>query len=1039
MGAMADKLERGLYERLVDGALRRRLEELGRDQGLVAQRHALTPAEAGDRLALHLARILSRAIDGLSEKDRVKRALEITRELVALLASAGGDPDTLQEAPELDDTVLRAIVAPLPNGALESIESPLTPLLDTTLLTNSPGEPRILRQVQAEIPSANGIDLVMAFIRRSGLRPLRRALERHCNAGRRLRVLTTTYTGATEAAALDELARLGAEVRVSYDTSTTRLHAKSWLFDRPNGYSTAYVGSSNLTHSGQASGMEWNVRLSAARNPDAVAKIAAVFEAYWENPDFEPYDRAHFESRLEDQRRPANLTVLPPTELRPEPFQRRLLEMIEVAREAGHHRNLLVAATGTGKTVMAAVDYRQLRKRLARSRLLFVAHREEILEQSLSTFRYALRDPGFGELWVGGRRPKAWDFVFGSIQSLAATGYDHLPPDHFDVVIVDEFHHAAARTYEGLLDHVRPKELLGLTATPERADGRSIIDRFDGRIAAELRLWDAIEQRYLVPFVYYGIHDGSDFRGVPWTRGRGYDVDGLTNVLTQDDRIASLVCQQLLERVDDRASMRVLGFCVSVEHARFMARIFNESGVQAVAVWGDTPDDERKAALADLRAGRVQVVFSVDLFNEGVDVPSVDTLLLLRPTESATLFLQQLGRGLRRSDGKQSCLVLDFVGHHRQEFRFDLRFRALLGGTRKEVEEQVRNGFPILPAGCHLELEPQTQEAVLSSLKNALPSNWRQKTRELRAIAAARGADIGIREFLQETGLGLEDVYGQNRGWSDLREAARLPVAEKGPIEGPLRRAVGRLLHVDDRVRIDAYMDLCASERPPLFDPGARSIEARLARMLTSQLLYKQMDKGASLAEGLAQIWQHPQVLAELRELMATLRNEVSHLHQPLRSHPEVPLRVHARYTRLEILSAFDAQDRATANAWQTGVLFLEEPRADLLAFTLDKSAGSFSPTTRYRDYAISETLIHWESQSRTRADSPTGRRYRRHAEDGSSIMLFARERTDDRAFWFLGPATYVRHEGERPMGITWRLEYPLPGDLFAAFAAAVA
>ncbi len=277
---------------------------------------------------------------------------------------------------------------------------------------------------------------------------------------------------------------------------------------------------------------------------------------------------------------------------------------------------------------------------------------------------------------MGGDRPTRFEHVFASIQSLSAAGYANLPADHFDVVIVDEFHHAAAKSYEALLDHVRPVELLGLTATPERADGLPVLAHFDGRIAAELRLWDAIDQHRLSPFTYFGIHDGLDLTDVPWRRGRGYDVDGLTNLYTANDAWARLVVKELVDRADDPATMRVLGFCVSIDHARFMARVFNDAGIAAVAVWGDSPDDERQAALADLAAGRVRVV-SVDLFNEGVDVPVVDTLLLLRPTDSPVLLLQQLGRGLRRASGKTVCTVLDFVGHHRKEFRLDRRFGAL--------------------------------------------------------------------------------------------------------------------------------------------------------------------------------------------------------------------------------------------------------------------------------------------------------------------------------------------------------------------------
>lgn len=281
-------------------------------------------------------------------------------------------------------------------------------------------------------------------------------------------------------------------------------------------------------------------------------------------------------------------------------------------------------------------------------------------------------------------------------------------------------------------------------------------------------------------------------------------------------------------------------------------------------------------------------------------------------------------------------------------------------------------------------------------------------------------------------------MYTGNRSWSDLREAAGAPTAPAGPEEVPLRRACSRLLHIDDLERLDAYRKLLGSPSPPAVT-DFRSREGRLTRMLVGSLCDQVLDKGHSLEEGLALIWRHLQVRAELLELFALLADRIDHRHIGLDRHPDVPLQVHARYTRLEMLAAFCPEARATVPGWQTGVHWAGEARADLCAFTLDKTSGQFSPTTRYRDYAVSPTLIHWESQSVTRADSDTGLRYQRHEAEGSSIMLFARERQDERAFWFLGPATYVSHEGERPMAITWRLAHPLPGDLFAAFAAAVA
>ncbi|MEZ5376802.1 MAG: DUF3427 domain-containing protein [Acidimicrobiales bacterium] len=1029
-----EELAAGLYEVLLTEGLQRRLEEIS-DAGRTKDRR-LHAAETPDRIAWHLGRQIERALNDVPDKDRARVGIEVARALISRLGEmVDVDADTLPIDP---GTVLEAILGRRLDGSPATISPPLIPLLDTTLLTNAPGEPNLWNQLRSEIESSDRIDVIMAFIRRSGISPLTETLRRHCADGRQLRVLTTTYTGSTEKAALEQLADLGAAIKVSYDVSTTRLHAKAWVFHRESGFSTAYVGSSNLTHSAQVTGIEWNVRASAARNPDVINKFGAVFESYWQNGDYRPFDSVQF---TEEQERAGRTdsgprVILSPIELRPLPFQERLLELLEVSRQKGHRRNLLVSATGTGKTVMAALDYAALAERLDRARLLFIAHREEILDQSLATFRYALRDPSFGEKWVGGARPTSFEHVFASIQSLTRADFDGLR-DHFDVVVVDEFHHAAADSYTRVLGHLEPAELLGLTATPERSDGLPILNWFDDRIAAELRLWDAIDQQYLTPFLYYGIHDGLDLRDIPWKRGRGYDTQALTNLYTSADAWARLVIKQL-DLHTDAGSMRCLGFCVSVDHARFMARHFNEAGIPSVAIWGDSPRAERESALRDLAKGKVKAVFSVDLFNEGVDVPDVDTVLMLRPTESPVLFLQQLGRGLRKAKDKPFCTVLDFVGMHRKEFRFDRRYRALLGGTRRDVERAVEQQFPFLPAGCNMQLDEKSSEIVLRSIRQAIPSQWKARVDELRSLRAVR-PDIDLAGFLEESGLDLDDLYAGSRSWSDLLEAAGAPTSPSGANETPLRRAVGRLLHVDDAERNAAYRRLLSSSAVPrVEDLSLRS--RRLLHMLVASATDQAITKDDSLQDAVDMLWSHPQVVAELGDLFGVLDGRIEHLHEPLPTHADAPLQIHARYTRIEILAAMGlGGDQAKIASWQSGVYDAKDAGADLLAFTLDKTSGGFSPTTRYRDYAISRSLIHWESQSKTRADSDTGLRYQHHERDGRTILLFTRERTDDRAFWFLGPARYVSHTGEKPMAITWQLDVPLPGDLYAAFAAAVA
>jgi len=1026
-------LAQGLYELLLTQLLEKELRQ-PQLQGK-PELDELRNAEAADRIALHVAKVVETAIEDVPAEDRSVEGVKLARQLIDLIAQhVGADQRSAMQLAE-PAAVLRSIGRLLPDGQPQAIPRPLIPLLDTTLLTNAPGEPRVGHQIQAEIASADRIDLVMAFIRRTGINPLMDALERHLDDGKSLRVLTTVFTGSTEAEAIEALLKLGAQVRVSYDTTSTRLHAKAWLFYRDSGYSTAYVGSSNLTHSAQVSGLEWNVRVSGARNRPVIDKVAAVFESYWQQDDFEKYDQRRFQSTRDAPRESLSISISP-VEIRLEPFQERLLEQIELSRNSGHHRNLLVSATGTGKTVMAAMDYARLSTRLPRSRLLFVAHREEILAQSRATFAHALRDGNFGEFWVGGDRPKVFDHVFASIQSLNASGVESIDPTHFDVVIVDEFHHAAASSYERLLTRLKPVELLGLTATPERSDGMPVLHWFGNRIAAELRLWDAIDQHRLVPFSYFGVADNLDLRDIPWRRGTGYDVQQLTKAITGTEAWARAVVQQFRDRLVSSEGTRALGFCVSVDHAQYMARVFRDSGISATAVWATTPDDERLRALKDLSEGRVKVVFSVDLFNEGLDVPSVNALMMLRPTESPLLFLQQLGRGLRKSPNKSLCTVLDFVGQHRKEFRYDRRFQALLGGSRSHVARQVSEGFPFLPSGCSMQLDRVATERVLTSIQNALPSRWSEKANELRELARVQ-AGMSLREFLNESGLDLGDVYSANHCWSDLREAAGLPTAPSGPHEKVLRRAVGRLLHVDDPDRLRTWRDwLARTTAPDVTALSAR--EQRLLRMLLVQAL-DSVEGVMTLSAGAAILWEHEQVRSELREVFDLLLERIEHVAIPLADLPEVPLTVHARYTRLEILAASQSDDRVKVRPWREGTFHDHQLHADFFVFTLDKTSGQFSPTTRYRDYAISRDLIHWESQSTTRAESPTGRRYQHHVSTGNHILLFARLSVDERAFVFLGPATYVSHVGEMPMAITWRLRHSLPGDLFQLFAAAVA
>jgi superfamily II DNA or RNA helicase/HKD family nuclease len=923
----------------------------------------------------------------------------------------------------------------LPTGEPRRIPRPHIPLAASDLLVNARGEPGVGHAIEREIASADQIDLICAFVRWNGLRLVLPALKVHCESGKPLRVITTTYTGSTERRALDELARIGATVKVSYETRSNRLHAKAWMFRRETGFSTAYIGSSNLTHWALVDGVEWNVRLSQVTSPEILEKFQATFDTYWEERDFEPYDPARDSERFDravaatfssDTLQFAILDVIPL------PHQREILERLTVERERhGRFRNLIVAATGTGKTIVSALDYRRLRDDLGNPSLLFVAHRHQILAQSRAVFRHVLRDGSFGELFVDGRRPAEWKHVFASVQSLAQVDLGNLPVDAFDIVIIDEFHHAAADTYRRLLDHLQPAYLLGLTATPERADGKSVLEWFDGRIAVELRLWEALERGLLCPFHYFGIHDGTDLSSVKWVR-RGYDTTELENLYTGNHARVRLIAQAIQDKIANAREMRALGFCVSIDHAEFMSREFTRLGLPSAAISARTDTEDRERSLRLLRDKTLNVLFSVDLFNEGVDIPEVDTVLFLRPTESATVFLQQLGRGLRQFEKKACLTVLDFIGTPGRQFRFDRRYQALTQTSRAGLTRQLQEGFPILPAGCQLQLDRVASDLILQNLKVSIGGTFRSLVNELKQL----GRDVGLQEFLSETLITLQDLYRQDDWtWTRVRREAGLPTPASGPKEGVVRKVMGRLIHTDDHRRLTYLSRILAAPEAP----HTTNLPEAERRILTALhfALWGDNPPFADLGEGFNNFWGETAVRSELREVLECLEEIASHMTAPL-IEPQwssVPLCVHASYSLTEILTAFDEMAIEKPYRLREGTKFNTATSSYLFFVTLEKADKHYSPTTMYKDYAISPELFHWQSQSITTQQSPTGQRYIHHKEKGTSVLLFVRrhQKVDGRTspYIFLGPAEYVRHEGNRPISFVWRLQTPMPADFF--------
>jgi len=1034
-------MQPGLYDHVLTKEIEAEIARLA-DPRLVT----LAPVDAEEShaiLAQYLERVIASSLALYRGADAADRQLHLVQKITDALAVQllEEDADRLSLA-----TPLQRLLAIDRSTFSASKNRPDSPLSRSSLFTGTRLDASLGSQFRKEIATCDRIDILCSFIKWSGLRilldHLRELTEQTGEVGPVIRVITTSYMGATDPKAIECLRALPkTEVRISYDTKRTRLHAKAYLFHRKTGFSSAYIGSANLSNAALSEGLEWTTKISQYELPHLWGKVTGTFETYWQDEEFQVYDESAIpilRQAIQSQRQTESASgSVPPFDLRPFPFQEEILDIIAAEREVQNkHRHLIVAATGTGKTMIAAFDYARVAQQQGRRpRLLFIAHLREILQQALSTFRCILRDQNFGDLLVDGADPGQRDHLFCSIQSYNSRNLNEEAADQFEFVIVDEFHHAAAASYQILLNHVRPQILLGLTATPERSDQLDVLSWFDGRASAEIRLPDAINRRLLCPFQYFGIADSVDLDGLVWQRG-GYRTDDLDRLYTGNDIRANLILQKLYETVLNPRDVRGLGFCVNVAHAEFMADFFTEQGLPSIALSNQSSDDVRYTAQQRLRERSINLIFVVNLYNEGVDIPEIDTVLFLRPTESLTVFLQQLGRGLRLHPDKECLTVLDFIGVQRKEFRFASRFRALSGKPAAKIDDEIDSGFPHLPSGCTIKLERVAQQRVLDNVRESIRLIRPRMVASVRDLAQYLGRAPRLDEALEYFDTSLEELF--RRGlWSRLLADAGVGSPVEAPDERQLSKGMVRLTHINCPQQIDALLRYVAT--PAL---AVSSEEAAWIEMLHTTLWGTRFTE-MNLASAEHRLRANPSAISDLQALLEYCRQRAP-LIPAVSVNLYQPLAIHAAYTRDEILVALGHWTFSERPSQREGVLHLRERKMDCFFVTLQKSEDEYSPTTMYEDYLISHDLFHWQSQSSTSERSPTGQRYIQHRELGYTPLLFVRESKNlnsglSAPYYFLGPCNYVRHTGSRPLSITWQLLNSVPSRLLRSMTRQIA
>ena len=1061
----------GLYDSVIDTRLQALLDVV-RKAGIAVGFRELCGSD-GRLVARELASVVIEAMEARLDAKKPATAADIAvvNRLLAVLRES--DKDANADLTELLPYVLERI-GPEPTSKPPDLSA-------HGLLTGREGTENLLLQLKRELRTCDRIDWLVSFIKLTAVKMLQTDIEEFLARGGVMRIVTTAYMGATDPAAIEELAAISVahgrrmQIRFSRESDATRLHAKAYIHHRDSGFGNAYVGSANLSRPALTEGLEWTVRLSQAASPGLWSKIEETFEQWWGDPDFVEYgldsdhpSHAQFrelvarEKGALDGTTGGELASLPIFDLQAKPFQQAILERIAVERaELGRTRHLIIAATGTGKTMIAAFDYRAFAadfqaKHGRAPRMLYVAHSERILKQARMTFAQVMRDLNFGGLLVGGKDDRPCDALFASIQSWnSKIGVTSHAADHFDYVVVDEVHHGEAPSWKRLLEWIRPKSLLGLTATPERADGLDITRHFEDRITADVRLPYAITQRLLVPFRYFGVTDSIDLMGVQWTARGGYEMKLVERAYMEaGEQWIEGVRRAIVGHVPDPLRMRAIGFCSGVAHARALAETFERArfaaesaglrGIRAESLDGDDSGERREDVIGALRRGEIQLLFVADLLNEGVDIPEVDTVLFMRPTDSLTIFVQQLGRGLRLcSRTNKECLtVLDFVGQYRKEFRFADRLAALLADPSTSIKSQVESGFTALPPGCSSTLESIARQRVLAHI-NAQTGGRRKLIESLKQLRERLQRTPTQFEYVEATRIDPRALYANDERstWTGILHGATLE-ATADEVHA-LKRYIAPLRAVaslTDRSLINFGVELLDTLEQGAELQTAMTQDRRLQMLLvefgnqvTTQL---QLETPAVAADVLKVLRQNAALRSEFHSLLHAIasRAQFLTLTPSIPIPPLVPLSLHHTYTRKQLFAAFGWEPIWRAVS-QSGVAWIPQHNAYIMLVTLEKDEETFTERTRYRDFAITPTQFHWQSQATARPDRGDGARIVNAQRGECTMWLFVRRARKDEfgaePFAFMGAFTPTKIEGMQPMSITGNLANPMPAEWY--------
>ncbi|WP_084380106.1 DEAD/DEAH box helicase [Sutcliffiella cohnii] len=929
---------------------------------------------------------------------------------------------------------------------------------DKRLIVNSDSG-NLLNELISSLKECKSFYFSVAFINFSGLQLLLDPLKEAGERGVKGKVITSTYLNFTEVKALEKIKEFSnIDLKVFNAVTEKGFHTKVYIFEYENEYKVI-IGSANITQSALKSNIEWNVEVVSKEASEFVKEVVKEYNHLWDiSEEASEEFLQEYESFLlsvKNHSFTAQKVFERGTYITPNRMQKRAIESLDRLRAYGENRALVIAATGTGKTYMSAFDVKSFKPK----RLLFIVHREEILKKAKETFETLLPNEKvtFG-LLTGNSKDKRADYIFSTIQTISRC-YNEFRRDEFDYIIYDEAHHATSPSYQTVMDYFTPKFTLGMTATPERSDSMNVFDLFDNNVAIEVRLHEALEDELIIPFHYFGI---TDIEGIDLSDVDIDNVAEITKRLKVNERVDFII-----EKMDfyghDGQKRKCLGFCASIEHAEFMADEFNKRGYKSICLHGGHSVEQRSHFIQRLEddEDELEVIFSVDIFNEGVDIPSVNSVLMLRPTNSPIVFIQQLGRGLRKHGSKEFLTVLDFIGNHSKVFLIAIALNGSRYYDKESLKVAISTGFANIPGATHIQMDEISKERILEQIDRENFNSMkylREEYFEFKKLNQGRipyylldylkfdGAPDPIkfidkeRSYLQFVAKVEKDDKLKGLLLDEQFESALKELSSKLPIKRIYEFVILKFLLSHERITLaEAKNEILKHVNDVDDDSVKHAFEVLNQDYYDSGQIRTKLKLISFMGDHAFKTKEFNRVLSNddfYKYIKDVIDYGIFRYEKEYKSgNYGVPhLKLYEQYTMMD--PALLSNYRKTHSSFR-GSGLLANDKEYFLFIDLHKEED-IKESINYKDKFIDRNTFQWQSQNSTAQSSDRGKNIIFNKDRGINLHLFVRKYREidgkTEPFIYIGKGNTIEYEGEKPITVILQLENEVPANLYVEF-----